>query len=232
MKKILLSIGMIVAVAAGVAGATGAFFSDTETSTGNTFTAGAIDLKVSATSTYSNAEGVVASSTWALKDLDVVSDKFFNFGDVKPGDTGTTVIGLNVINNDAYLCAQVSGLTNDDNSQTEPEGKVDANGLTTGELQSEMRWTIWNDVNHDGVQDSGETVLVNNANPANGVWTLHDATNGALVAGATDYLGVTWTLPGTSDNRTQTDSMTGDISFHVEQSRNNEGFKCSSVLPN
>jgi predicted ribosomally synthesized peptide with SipW-like signal peptide len=46
MKKIITSVGMIVFVAAIVAGGTGAFFSDTETSTGNTFTAGAIDLKV------------------------------------------------------------------------------------------------------------------------------------------------------------------------------------------
>ena len=46
MKKILLSLGTIVIVGALVLGATGAFFSDTETSVGNTFTAGAIDFKV------------------------------------------------------------------------------------------------------------------------------------------------------------------------------------------
>jgi len=46
MKKILFSIAGIVAVAALVVTSTGALFSDTETSTGNVFTAGAIDLKV------------------------------------------------------------------------------------------------------------------------------------------------------------------------------------------
>ena len=46
MKSIVTSLGMIVFVAAIVAGGTGAFFNDTETSTGNVFTAGAIDLKV------------------------------------------------------------------------------------------------------------------------------------------------------------------------------------------
>ena len=46
MKGIITSLGMIVFAGAVVAGGTGAFFSDTETSTGNVFTAGAIDLKV------------------------------------------------------------------------------------------------------------------------------------------------------------------------------------------
>ena len=46
MKKIITSLGMIVFVGAVVAGGTGAFFSDTETSTANIFTAGALDLKV------------------------------------------------------------------------------------------------------------------------------------------------------------------------------------------
>ena len=46
MKKILLSLGTLVAVGAVVAGGTIAFYNDTETSTGNIFTAGSIDLKV------------------------------------------------------------------------------------------------------------------------------------------------------------------------------------------
>src|SRR3989344_4707232 len=46
MKKILLSLGTLVAVAAVVAGGTIAFYNDTETSSGNIFTAGSIDLKV------------------------------------------------------------------------------------------------------------------------------------------------------------------------------------------
>lgn len=46
MKKIIISLSVIGAVAAIVIGATGAFFSDTETSSGNVFTAGTLDLKV------------------------------------------------------------------------------------------------------------------------------------------------------------------------------------------
>ena len=46
MKKILLSVLTIALVAVVAAGATQALFSDTEESTGNTFTAGTLDLKV------------------------------------------------------------------------------------------------------------------------------------------------------------------------------------------
>ena len=52
MKKILLSLAIIAVVGAVAVGVTGAFFSDTETSTGNTFTAGAIDLKVDSEQHY------------------------------------------------------------------------------------------------------------------------------------------------------------------------------------
>ena len=46
MKKIIMSLTMIVAAAALVVGATGAYFSDVETSTNNTFTAGTIDIAI------------------------------------------------------------------------------------------------------------------------------------------------------------------------------------------
>ncbi len=56
MKKILFSIASIVAVAALVVTSTGALFNDTETSTGNIFTAGSIDLKVDQTRASYNGE--------------------------------------------------------------------------------------------------------------------------------------------------------------------------------
>src|SRR3989344_9269580 len=65
MKKILLSLSMIAVVGVVVLGATGAFFSDTETSTGNTFTAGAIDLTVDSTQHYNNA--VCVNNVWELE---------------------------------------------------------------------------------------------------------------------------------------------------------------------
>jgi predicted ribosomally synthesized peptide with SipW-like signal peptide len=82
MKKIISSVGMIVFAAAIVAGGTGAFFSDTETSTGNVFTAGAIDLKVDSVAHINglvcfNGEWVVESEVvWDPVDarLELVGD--------------------------------------------------------------------------------------------------------------------------------------------------------------
>ncbi|MCA9361847.1 SipW-dependent-type signal peptide-containing protein [Candidatus Kaiserbacteria bacterium] len=50
--RIVTSLGMIVFLGALIAGATGAFFNDTETSTGNIFRAGALDLKVDSVAHY------------------------------------------------------------------------------------------------------------------------------------------------------------------------------------
>lgn len=55
-KRIVLSLGVIAIVGAVVWGGTGAFFSDTETSANNVFTAGSIDLKVDHTKQTYNGE--------------------------------------------------------------------------------------------------------------------------------------------------------------------------------
>src|SRR3989344_3894309 len=134
MKRILLSLGMVVFAGAIIAGATGAFFSDTETSTGNTFTAGAIDLGIDNHSYYNGA--LNEGTTWRV-DYDLSKDEqgepqvrqFFNFTDLKPGDWGEDTISLHVKNNDAYLCADVTLTSDNDNGLTEPEGD---DGDTTG----------------------------------------------------------------------------------------------------
>jgi predicted ribosomally synthesized peptide with SipW-like signal peptide len=248
---------MIVTVGALVWGATGAFFSDTETSTGNTFTAGAIDLKVDSEQHYNGMvctldveegytwqpeEGYVpglnqypvedspcsGGGTWGQDGdgEDIANQKFFNFADIKPGDEGENTISLHVLNNDAYVCAAVSNLVSDDVSQTEPESQapLDTDDMTSGELDDQMVWTIWKD-DGDNIQQSDEPTLVS-GHPVNGVLALYDSTTSALVGDTTAYLGVKWELPSTSGNETQTDSLTGDISFEVVQSRNNGDFVC------
>ena len=144
MKKILLSLSVIVAVGAVVAGATGAFFSDTETSEGNTFTAGAIDLGIDNESYYNGH--LNDGTSWNLNfDLDegcVFGDGtseipclFFNFDDLKPGDYGEDTISIHVTNNESWLCADVTLTSNDDVNCTEPEDDGDAeNGQCENQL--------------------------------------------------------------------------------------------------
>lgn len=137
---------VVVAAAAVVVGATTAFFSDTETSTGNTFTAGSIDLKVDSDCHYwnivnwdgdepiyeevdcgtwvpENPEGSpvpVAVGDWEENDLGAIH-RFFNFSDIKPGDKGEDTISLHVYDNDAWGRVLFTMLDNNDNTCTEPE---------------------------------------------------------------------------------------------------------------
>jgi len=281
MKKILYSASAIVAVAAIVLYSTGAFFSDTETSTGNVFTAGAIDLKIDSVQHYngmvcvSNGQvyqwapeqyvtldsenqpvldpydpdawnatnptsypkaGTACTGTWPLQDLGggtVVSPKFFNFGDIKPGDEGENTISLHVINNDAWVCAAVSDLTNLDNDMTEPEASEDVTP-GVGDLQQNMLWKVWRDdgaggggVAGDNIQNGTEQTLAQ-GQPVEGVLAVYDASTGTgpLLGATTGYLGVSWSLPLATGNEVQTDSMTGDISFTVVQARNNMDYRC------
>src|SRR3990167_775323 len=122
MKKILLSISMIAVVGVVVAGATGAFFSDTETSTGNTFTAGAIDLTIDNASYRSDEEGDMVFSednSWDFTDL--TDELFFSFSDLKPGDIGEDTISLHVTSNDAWACMNIDITSTPENNVTEPE---------------------------------------------------------------------------------------------------------------
>jgi predicted ribosomally synthesized peptide with SipW-like signal peptide len=172
MKKILLSLGMIVFVGVVVVGATGAFFSDTETSTGNTFTAGAIDLGIDNESYYN---GVFNEGTsWGLSfDLDECQSLdqgpclFFNFGDVKPGDYGEDTISIHVTNNEAWLCADVTLTKDDDVDCTEPENDVDAeNGACTDV-----------DDDDDGVGDNGDNDDGDLAQYIDFLWWADDGDN-------------------------------------------------------
>ena len=165
MRKILISLAIIGAVSAIVVGATTAFFSDTETSSGNTFTAGAIDLKVDNHCYYNDRECICATSgehagkcywdiggnghfgdgevsednrcycTWDEKDLED-GDLFFYFTDLKPGDHGEDTISLHVHDNDAWACVTVKDLKDDDNGCTEPEGED--GDSTCGENEGEL----------------------------------------------------------------------------------------------
>ncbi len=158
MKKIFYSAGVITFIAALAMGATGAFFSDVEKSTGNTFTAGTLDLQVDSQSHY---DGLVCNSdhhwqrensqvpsqredligkdcdgTWKQKNLGPGVDKFFNFADIKPGDNGEDTISLHVSNN-AWVCANITTTGNAENVATLPElaaGDTTANGPFDGEL--------------------------------------------------------------------------------------------------
>jgi len=148
MKRIILSLLTLGIVAVAVTGMTTALLSDEEISSGNTFTAGAVDLGVDNHSYYNGNEcaevetdiwqwvgnapypepGTPCETSWIV-DYDIEHDaaggteirRFFAFDDLKPGDWGEDTISLHVDNNDAYLCVDVTLTSDDDNGCTEPE---------------------------------------------------------------------------------------------------------------
>ena len=216
-KKILISLSVIGVVAAIAIGGTIAFFSDTETSTGNTFTAGSLDLLVDSHCTY-NSQTSDQCGTWELKNLVPNVDKFFNFADVKPGDSGENTISLHV-DNAAWLRLVVSAVTDNDNTQTEPESLVDADGLTSGELRENLLFTVFTDANCNNIEDGTDVTLISEGTiDAQGeIWALPTS----LPDDTTTCFGIAWRLPTTVGNEVQSDSMSATMELQVQQYRNN-----------
>jgi|GEM_PF-552831 len=205
MKRILLGFVTIVGAASVMyIGVTGAFFSDTETSTGNTFAAGAIDLKIDNESYYN---GVASPETsWELVDLTI--EKFFNFLDLKPDDYGEDTISIHVDTNDAYMCAEVTLTSNDDNGLNEPESLVDqTDGVGNGELADAINFIWWAD-DGDNVLETGEDVISQGpigaltlnqpfafalADSATNIWT---GVGGPVPGDETLYIGKAWCFGG------------------------------------
>lgn len=238
MKKLLASSTMVLAAAAALAvGGTGAFFSDTETSTGNTFTAGAIDLMIDNTSYRSNENHVPAPSpntTWTIDNLqNSIGDtihKFFDFSDLKPADFGEDTISLHAGTNSAYLCANVKLTSNKDNDCTEPEqGAQGENGAcgtgdpnSNGELAQQVNFIWWAD-DGDNVLETGENVLpggplgalpvgqsafVTLADSVSNIWNPGNAP-GPIPANATKYIGKAWCFGTITPAPLPNDASTG-----------------------
>ena len=188
---------MMAAVAVVVVGATGAFFSDTETSTGNTFTAGAIDLKIDNTSYYNSSTS--PNTSWQLEDLTI--EKFFNFSDVKPGDDGEDTISLHVNNNDSWLCADVALTSNDDNGITEPEGEDGDtdDGAVNGELADHIQFMWWAD-DGDNVFENNETTLPGTGGTL-GALEINATTSVALADASRNIWDVSGPFTATSSER-------------------------------
>lgn len=225
MKRILLGLVTIVGAASAMyVGATGAFFSDTETSSGNTFAAGDIDLKIDNTSYYNG----IASEITSWLSTDLTDEKFFNFLDLKPDDYGEDTISIHVDTNDAYMCAEVELTSNDDNGINEPESLVDqTDGVGQGELAQNVNFIWWAD-DGDNVLETDETPLPGGpigalgvggtmtlalADSATNIWT---GVGGPVPGDQTLYVGKAWcfgnigTAPITQDGSGNTMSPAGN----------------------
>ena len=242
--KILLSVASIAAAAALVVGATFAFFSDSETSTGNTFTAGTLDLKVDNTCHYNEPADDTPNcptppegfTTWDSTDLGV-AHKFFYFTDVKPGDYGEDTVSLTV-ENDAWLRMLIDVTADTDNSCTGPETVAEpgCGANDDGELLENLLFTVWLDQGvtpgFQGPQDLSECdndfveqfepTLISEGTVQDGeIWNLADFDGAYLLAEQKACFGIAWSLPEEVGNEVQSDGVEATMEFQVEQHRNN-----------
>ncbi len=239
-KRILISLLLLAVIGVAVGLGTRAFFSDTETSTGNVLAAGAIDLKIDNTSYVTDTTGKLVASpntSWELKDLTI--EKFFDFRDLKPGDIGEDTISIHVDNNDAWLCAAARVTVNSDETCTEPENTdenkqcvVETDG-TNGDLAQAVNFAFWKD-DGDNVLEDGETpFLTGPISGLNGVGkiALADSSPSAVFGGTpltgntTAYIGKAWCFGTLTPARVAQGADTGPL-------ERGTGFTCNGSAVN
>ena len=227
-------------------GSTGAFYSDSETSTGNTFTAGAIDLKIDNTSyvTSTSTGQLVASpsTSWTLKDLTI--EKFFNFIDVKPGDIGEDTISIHVGSNNAWMCAAARITSDLDNDITEPESAEDLAtstfpGAGLGELDSAINFAFWKD-DGDNVLEDNETNSIFLSGPISGLGgagqiPLSDSLglgpfgSTTIPGGSTSFIGKAWCMGTLGNAAVAQDGLGSTTPITNGPLQRGTGFTCNGA---
>jgi len=243
--KILLSLSVIAAVVAIAIGGTVAYFSDVETSTGNTFTAGTLDLAI-------DVDGV-----WYGDEPEETVPAFFNQSDIKPGTSGEKTISFHVTN-DAWLCAYTKKTTDDDVSCTEPEaaaGDTTCGAGEDGELDEYLDIVIWFDEgSEEGWQcgstpkceedpTEGDNILQERQYNYGGEWVLWSGKAKDLPPllrrpdgkpfnpkkNEVSYMGIKWSVDKGVGNIIQSDKLVVDAILYAEQQKNNPDFTCPAT---
>ena len=190
----------IALVGALVGGGVYAYFSDVETSTANTFTAGTLDL---------NLDG---GNTNVVK---------FTVSDVKPGDSGGgswTVANVGSIA--GYLDLESISFSEAIGTTTDPEEADEPTSTDTTQLGNYLMVHIFIDANNNGSWDAGETdIFGTNAAPEaiNTIASSYALDLSLAESGGTNYITLLWSVGTATDNRIQGDSVTLDITFELQQ---------------
>jgi len=201
-----------------IGGGTYAYFSDTETSEGNVFSAGTLNLTVGS--------------------ADPTTEKIA-FNSLKPGDMGVLADPWRINNTGTItgnLTIACGAITNNENGLTEPEEGVDSTtGVLEGELGANLKVAFWIDSNADNTWGAGDYYLTTTGGKT-GYNSEASLPSGAY-AHLNDYDGKTWAdlttitggasagtfhveydLPGpTTGNDVQSDTCTFDLTFSLVQ---------------
>lgn len=206
-----MSLMTIALVCALIAGGIYAFYSNLESSAGNSFTAGSLDLVVDSENPWTSVK-ITASG-------------------MVPGDNGVVDCTLENIGSIAgALTADITNLVDDQGAMFEPEcvdeGGTYAGGAcvgnTPGNLSDVIDMDIWVDdgagggTANNGVQDGTEQLLFSGTlagAAAAGPWSI----TGGLGAGGTTYIGISYSIDNAAGNEIMDDSSTFTIEFNLTQ---------------
>jgi predicted ribosomally synthesized peptide with SipW-like signal peptide len=204
-RKVLAAFLVVGLVATIAGGGLYAYFNDTETSTGNVFTAGTLDLKVNGT------------------DTPVVH---IEAGPIYPGWSKTYIWCLsNTGSLDGKLWLEVTNIVNNENGVTEPEqGAPGENGGEPGELGQYLMVSIfvYNPTTSGGSYWGFAGHWLNDLTNSWHVYQLSHvlpSTSQGLIKAGDDkaYVKMTFTLSTDVGNCVQGDSVSFDIVFHLDQ---------------
>jgi predicted ribosomally synthesized peptide with SipW-like signal peptide len=217
-KKLVLSIGMLAFAGAAVIGGTGAFFTDTASSTGNVFTAGSVTLALTnIVHEGNNPNQVVGFSTTQNE-----TGLSFAFNDLKPLDRGTVSFNLQNGANEAFVCARVIDKGGADNSVVDPELDL-GDTAPAGELDQFLSFRFDGGVGTIASVDGQWTELVTSPVAPN------TPTSASFDYCFGTFDGPNCVLGAGNNNLAQTDSLSADVEFYAVQTRNNLQFDCDDL---
>jgi predicted ribosomally synthesized peptide with SipW-like signal peptide len=222
MKKVLVSLMIIALISALIGGGIYAVFSDVESSTGNTFTAGTLNL----VPTTSGAGPVGKYSVTAGGDGingNVVFDR------LAPGDSGSITWTLQNNGNLDGILTMAAILTFEENGSNEPESAV---GVNNGGGNGDMDEYVGVRLRRNGTYILGDA---SNYVPFSGLAAVFNAESQSLAASGTLTYVLEWQIAsdvrgagvdgefGTGDdvqvedNIIQSDKATFDVTFTLTQ---------------
>jgi predicted ribosomally synthesized peptide with SipW-like signal peptide len=250
-RRVLGGLGAIGVASAGAGLGTSAYFSDTESFTGNMMTAGELDLAVDYVvheDQGSAGEYTINSFTDQVNGDPAGEDLTLNgdgtamsqqLDDVKPGDSGYSYFCFTIDDNPAYMWACGELTASNEHGYTEPEPE-DNNG--EGELEEaievEVTYCTLNDQGEH--QSGGDTIFTGTLDELlvelqSGLMLDGTGDGSATPGNQTPFEGtggspddnscvcIDWVLPTSVENEIQGDSLEFDLSFHAVQSRHNDG---------
>jgi len=198
-RRVALGILVLVAVVGATYAATRAFFTDTETSTGSTFTVGTLDLDVGGAN-GSNVEPFVIENIGETGDID-----------------GTKVW---TVNNTGSLPGRIyfklDNIINYENGCNEPEAIVDATCADPGLGEGEMGSVVTVHAYLDGVEKASSTLATADQDVIGDAWTALPSM--VIPAGGSVQIMLDWaTSQADYGNEIQSDSIAFDVGFDLVQ---------------